>query len=195
MILFSARGTIADPKPRMALTWMLYVKTLLFFAELIWDCVGVIWAFDPSIDCPMSHKILIFVRLVLLWNLFSNLVVALYMGVRIGVCGLCFRRTPGKLRYESGAPKVTYKGRRLSRVSSTSLGHHTRQRTWQWRLQCLFCCLRLRNQQRNVFSEISAVLSDVSRKFRGYVPSDVLAGMALVSMEQSAKKVSYYWNL
>ena len=189
-MLFSARGTIADPQPRAKLTWLLYIKTLLFFAELIWDCVGVVWAFDPTIDCPASHKMLIFVRIVLIWNLFSTVVVVLYMSVRIGVCGLCCRRTPRKLRYESQAPKTTYQGRRLSRVSSTALGHHTRQRTWQWRLQCLFCCLRLRSRQREVFSEVSAALSDACRKFRGYVPSDVLAGMALISMEQRAKRVS-----
>lgn len=189
-VLFSARGTIANPAPRNKLPWILYVQTLLLFVELAWDCVGVVWAFDPTTDCSASHKVVIFVRMVLLWNLFSAAIIASYMVVRIGVCGLCCRRTPRRLKYETFEPRTTYHGRRLSRASSPTLLQNARQRTWQWRLQQLFCCLKLRDWQRNVFTEVSATLSDACRNFRGYVPSDVLAGMALVAMDQTTLRVS-----
>lgn len=189
VVLISTRGTIADPSPRRWLSWALYVQILLSVGELAWDCVGVVWAFDPSIDCSYSHKVLVYVRIVLVWNLFTTLVIGSYLFIRIGICQLCCRRTPRRLRYEPLIPEVDHGGRRLSRISSTSLKHHARQRTWQWRLQSLFCCLRFKIGQRSVFSEVSATLADAFTYFRGYVPSDVLAGMALVALEQKPNEV------
>ena len=190
--IFSARGTIANPTPRNKLAWLLYIQTVLFLLELVWDCVGVVWAFDPSIDCRASHKVLLFVRFVLVWNLFSSIVVFGYLIVRIGICGLCCRRTPRRLKYEPLEPETNYEGRRLSRLSSSSLTQHSRQRTWQWRLQHAFCCLQLRERQRSVFAEVSATLADIFTYFRGYVPSDILAGMALIAMDQDVERVSVW---
>lgn len=193
VVMTSARGTIADPEPRKGLRIALYVQTAFFVLELAWDIVGVLWAFDPSIDCPSSHSLLILVRGILIWNLLSSLTIWLYLFVRIGVCRLpCFGQPTGKLRYERLAPVESFGGRRLSALSSMGLAQHRRQRNWQRRIQCLCCCLNLREgSQQTLFGEVSATLADAFTLFRGYVPSDVLAGTILLSMEQRAEKVSY----
>ncbi len=192
VVMTSARGTIADSEPRSGLRIALYVQTAFFVIKVSWDIVGVLWAFDPSIDCPSSHTLLKLVRGILIWNLLSSVAIGFYMFLRIGVCRLpCFSGTRGKLRYEKLAPSVSFGGRRLSALSSSGLAQHRRQRQWQCRVQCLCCCLNLREGvQQSLFSEVSATLADAFTYFRGYVPSDVLAGVVLLSMEQRAAKVS-----
>lgn len=189
VVMISARGTIMNSEPRKALPKLLYVQSGVFVLEFIWDMVGVIWAFNPAIDCHSSHSVLVLARAILTWNLLSSVFIGLYMLVRIGICRMCCNNPPKKLRYEDGAPFTSYGGRRLSTLSSGELAQHHRQRQWQWRLQWLFWWLRLKKRQQSVFSEISATLADVFTYFRGYVPSDILAGVALLTMEQHYAKV------
>ena len=190
VIIVSSRGTIADSQPRRYLKWILYIQTVVFVVELIWDIVGVIWSFDPTIDCSSSHQVLILARIVLTWNLISSVSIATYVLIRIGVCELVCPRTPDRLRYEKLKPSRSFGGRRLSRVSSYSMNQHKRQRKWQWYLQSMFCCINLKEKQKNVFTEVSATLATAFTKFRGYVLSDILAGMALLRMKQSNERVN-----
>ena len=189
-IIISAQGTIANPEPRRHIQWILYIQLILLVVEVAWDLVGAVWTFDPSIKCsPFSH-LLIFTRFILIWNITTTFIIFTYLLIRIGLCQIICRFPPKKLRYEKSKPSTTYSGRRLSRLSSYWLNQHRRQRKWQWILQCLFCCHRFKNEQRNVFKEVSATLSDAFTKFRGYVLSDVLAGMSLLTLKQiCAKKV------
>ena len=99
---------------------------------------------------------------------------------RIPCCCCCDPKK--KLRYERVDPTTTYGGRRLSRASSETLTHHRRQRAWQWRMQCMFCWLRLRGEQRTAFADVAATLADAFNQFRGYVPSDIVAGIALYAL-------------
>ena len=195
VVLYSAQGTIANPGPRKNLKWVLYVQAAWFIVEFAWDCVGVIWAFDPLIDCPMSHQVLVLVRIVLIWNLASSVSITMYLVIRVGICGLWCKRTPKTLKYEQLEPSTSFSGRRLSTLSNDSIAQHHRQRKWQWRLQKMFFFLNLQDGQKSVFSEVSATLADAFTKFRGYVPSDVLAGMALLRMKQSRERVSQLKSL
>ncbi len=100
----------------------------------------------------------------------------------LGICRIiccCCDPVNKKQRYEDDVPSATYDGRGLSNASSETLIHHRRQRVWQWRLNCLFCWLRLRGGQRTAMSDVAATLADAFNQFRGYVPSDILAGLAL----------------
>lgn len=189
VVAISAQGTIANPNPRRHIQWVLYIQMILIVVEFTWDCMGAVWAFDPAINCPSSNHVLIFTRFILVWNIFSAISIVIYLLIRIGLCQIICRCRPMKLRYEKLRPSTSFGGRRLSRLSSRSLHQHRRQRKWQWILQTLFCCHRFQNEQRDVFKEVSATLSDAFTKFRGYVPSDVLAGMALLRLRQISKKV------
>lgn len=84
IVLISSRGTIAYPKPRRFLPLALYAQILFFVLEFSWDVVGVVWAYDKSIDCDQSHQVLIFTRTVLVWNLMISGSVGIYLVIRIG---------------------------------------------------------------------------------------------------------------
>ena len=185
VVIVSSRGSIDDDRPRRCLPLVLYVQTALLVIHFGWDCVGIAWAFDPSIDCPSSHKVLILVRMVLIWNTASLVIGASYLVVRVGICGLCCHQV-GR-NYEQLHESTSL--RRLLRRDSISFTHDYCQRKWHWRLQQLCCCLALRGRQRTIFSEVSATLSEAFKIFDGYVISDIVAGMALVKMQQFAERV------
>lgn len=188
-LFISTRGTIANTYPRRHLKWVLYVQVVWFMVELVWTMVGIQWVFDPVTDCMVSHTVLILARVVSIWNLASSLLVLLYFVVRFGFIKLFFDMTPNQLKYEHAPPKINFSGRRLSSLSDESLAQHQRQRSWQWRVQNLFFFLRLHDRQKTVFAAVSATLSDAFTKFRGYVPTDILAGMALLKMQQELERV------
>lgn len=185
VVIISSRGSIDDNRPRRHLPLVLYVQTALLVIHFGWDCVGVVWAFDPSIDCPFSHKVLVLVRIVLIWNTASSVIGASYLVVRVGMCGLCCRRV-GR-NYELLQESTSL--RRLSQRDSISFAYDYCQRKWHWRLRQLRCCLSPRDRQRDIFSEVSATLSEAFKIFDGYVMSDIVAGMALVKMQQFAEMV------
>ena len=198
-ISISARGTMADPSPRKNISKVLYVEAGIFTVKFAWDVVGVLWAFDPSIDCPDSHPILILARCVLLWNLFASVAMALYAILRIAVC-----RLPCVGPRLSDTDRHRRLGRDLSHASSHGLlalsseelrKHRQRDSAWKWRMQLLCCCMRLAENQRNVFAEIGTVMADSFTFFRGYVPSDVAAGIALMAMEQSTECSVRLWPI
>lgn len=101
----------------------------------------------------------------------------------------CRHIPPWRLKNETIPPSTSFGGRRLSRLSSRSLTHHLNRRRWQWLLQS-FLCLSLHESQGNVFQEVSATLAEVFDKFRGYVVSDILAGVVLLEMKQKKERVS-----
>lgn len=190
-LIVSARGTIANPSPRRHIHIVLYVLTACFMIEFAWDIVGFLWAFDPDLECGKQHNLLLFVRCLLVWNTWTSVVVTGYMFFRIGMIHCCCM--PKRMRYEEVAPSESYGGRRLSRISSDAVKRHMQRRRWQWRLQSVLCCLRLKPYQHSVFTEVAVTLADVFRKFRGYVPSDLAAGLALLALsEQRQMKVCLF---
>ena len=48
----------------------------------------------------------------------------------------------------------------------------------------MFCCLKLRNGQKTVFADVATTLTDAFNQFRGYVPSDIAAGVALYAFHR-----------
>ena len=187
-LIVSARGTIANPHPRRHIHIVLYVLTACFIVEFSWDIVGFLWAFDPDLECSKQHNLLTFVRCLLVWNTWTSVAATGYMFFRMGVIH-CFCM-PKQMQFEDVAPSESYGGRRLSRLGSDEVKQHVQRRRWQWRLQSLLCCLRLKAFQHSVFTEVAVTLASVFCKFRGYVPSDLAAGLALLSLqEQGQKKV------
>ena len=178
----SSRGTIVNPKPREHIYIILYVLLACFLVEIVWDIIGFVWAFDPNLECYQRHFLLTFIRCLLFWNAFASITATAFLFIRIGVCKILW--VPKKMKFEDVAPAESFGGRRLSKISSDSMKRHMHRRRWHWRLQALFCCVRIRDFQKSVFSEVSVTLSDAFRRFRGYVPSDLLAGLLLVSMEE-----------
>ncbi len=84
IVVLSASGTIAKPDPRRSICIPLYILTGIFVLEFAWDIVGVIWAFDPAIDCHRSHSVLILARAVLVWNFIGSISFGSYLILKIG---------------------------------------------------------------------------------------------------------------
>ena len=192
VISISARGTMANPAPRKNISIVLYIETAVFVLKFSWDVVGVLWAFDPSIDCQKSHPILILTRSVLIWNLLTSIMMALYAFIRIAVCRLpCVDpSSSADTKHKNLAKTLSSDSHGLLALSSEELHKHRRRdRAWKWRMEWLCCCLRLGQRQRSVYTEIGTVMADMFTYFRGYVPSDVAAGIALIAMEQNTEKV------
>lgn len=179
----SSRGTIANPEPRRHIPYMLYGKMLLFTFEVGWDMVGIFWAFDPSLECNSSNSLLMLSRFFLIWNCIFSVMFALYMILKI----LCSKgcKAPKVMKYEGVNLSESFGGRRLSRLSSGSLARHAQRRLWQWRLHLMFCCMKLQKYQTSVFTEVSVALADACSNLRGYVPTDVAAGLAIISLEHN----------
>ena len=179
----SARGTIANSEPRRHIPYLLYGKMLFFAFEVGWDMVGVVWAFDPSINCKSNNSLLALSRFLLIWNFFFSLIFAMYMILKI----LCSKgcNPPKRMKYEELKPSTSFGGRRLSRLSSGSLARHAQRRVWQWRLNLMFCCMKLQKYQNSVFTEVSVALADACTNLRGYVPTDVAAGLAIIRLEHN----------
>jgi len=190
----SARGTIANPLPRRHLPYFLYGKMLLFAFEVGWDMVGIIWAFDPALNCKSSNSLLALSRFLLIWNCIFTVIFTTYIIFKI----LCTKgcEPPKRMKYEELKPSASFGGRRLSRLSSGSLARHAQRRLWQWRLHLMFCCMKLQKYQTSVFTEVSVALADACSNLRGYVPTDVAAGLAIISLEHnvttSSDQVSLY---
>ena len=185
--IISSRGTIVNSTPRQHIYIILYVLLACFLVEMVWDVIGFVWAFDPNLQCYDKHILLIFIRCLLLWNSVVSVVTTTYLFIRIGVCKVfCM---PKKLKFEDLPPAESFGGRRLSKISSDSLKRHMHRRKWQWRMQTLFCCVQMREFQKSVFSDVSVTLSDAFKQFRGYVPSDIFAGLLLVSMSENNDQV------
>lgn len=185
-ISISARGTMANPAPRKNVSIALYVEAVVFVLKFSWDIIGVLWAYDPSIDCPSSHPILILTRTVLIWNLLTSIGMALYAVIRIAVCRLQWVGPHSK--YKQLAKTLSSEDHGLLALSSEELHKHRRRdRAWRWRMEWVCCCMRVGEKQRSLYSEIGTVMADSFTYFRGYVPSDVAAGIALMAMEQSGE--------
>ena len=180
----SSRGTMANDSPRRYLPYLLYVEMTLFAFEVAWDIVGIFWAFDPSLSCEASNSLLALSRFLLIWNFIFAFLITGYMAVQI-VCGKCCK-PPKRMKYEQVKPSTSFSGRRLSRLSSGSLARHAQRRMWQWRLQLMFCCMKLQKYQNSIFTEVSVALADACSNLRGYVPTDVAAGLAIVSLEHNS---------
>ena len=53
--------------------------------------------------------------------------------------------------------------------------------------------MRLNENQRTAFADVSSTLADAFTFFRGYVPSDILAGIALLAMEENKGEVYFFF--
>lgn len=180
----SSRGTMSNSSPRKYLAYLLYTELLFFVFEAAWDMVGIFWAFDPSLNCESNNSLLALSRFLLIWNCIFAFLITTYLVVQIISGKFC--KPPKRMKYEEVRPSTSFGGRRLSRLDSGSLARHAQRRMWQWRLQIVFCCMKLQKYQNSVFTEVAVALADACSNLRGYVPTDVAAGLAIISLEHNS---------
>ena len=190
IIMLSASGTIANPAPRKNIAIVLYIEAVVFVLKLGWDIVGMMWVFDRTIKCDISNAFLSLARFIVIWNLLLSTAMASYAIFRICLCRMFFCMPSKENKHDHHTVDVESSERHdITAVSSTEFIKKHRQSTWKWRLQWLFCGMKLRGEERNAFDEVASTMTDAFVHFRGYVPSDVAAGIALLAMEQRSDKV------
>lgn len=93
-----------------------------------------------------------------------------------------------KMWYEKHPPITSYEGVELTSLDADQTVRHHRQRVWQCRIQsCLSCLLCCKGTHSDIYVDVSATLSDMFTYFRGYVPTDILAGIALHAIHVDPK--------
>lgn len=87
--------------------------------------------------------------------------------------------------YDKYAPVTTYEGYDIKSLEFNQKVRHHHQRMWLYRIRsCLICC---NNEHTELYVDISVTLSDMFTYFRGYVPSDIVAGIALHAIHADSK--------
>lgn len=191
IIMISGRGTIADPQPRVHLKWVLYAQMVMYIVQLVWGLVGMIWTTDPDINCRDSHALVLAIRIALLLNLFTMLCMAVYFLMKAGVYEICYDRIVGKWKHGSRGSSMTLTRQRLSLINIESRPQNVLRR-WQLRIRSVFFWLSVKIYQKNVLALMATTLSNSFSHFRGYVHSDIAAGLTLLSLKGDKEKVCVY---
>lgn len=71
IVYVSARGTIADDRPRVGLTRLLYARTALLLPDLAWTAIGTKWAFkdEAGTKCPPGAVVVVRSVVIVSWLL------------------------------------------------------------------------------------------------------------------------------
>ncbi|XP_030838432.1 sn1-specific diacylglycerol lipase beta [Strongylocentrotus purpuratus] len=152
----SGRGTITDTYPRRYLAALLYIRALVFVAEIASSLVGAVWVFRDwelrsDHTCDVSLVRLVQAALIFCW----------FLLIAIAICVLVL--FGGKHRH----------------------GDEQFDDFDQWEKRCRRCCFCLKKDENSqiAYAEAAAVFSSL---FHGVdvVLSDIVAGLILVQVEQ-----------
>ncbi|XP_072168397.1 diacylglycerol lipase-beta-like [Diadema setosum] len=152
----SGRGTITDSYPRRLLPALLYTRTVVFLFEIAGSVVGAVWVFsDWEPDTERTCDISL-VRLVQ-----AAVVLGWFLLIALTICVIFL--FGGKPRRENDS------------FDDYEL----------WEKRCRLCCFCERKDENSqiAYAEAAAVFSSI---FQGLdvVPSDIVAGLILVQVEQ-----------
>lgn len=188
LIVISGRGTITNPKPRMNLHWVLYGQILAYLVHFVWNLVGMIWTTDPDVNCHDSHRMVVVIRILLLINVLSSCWMTVYLLIRSGLFGICYRKIVANTSEASQNSSAPLLGQRLSLMSIDSLSEYN-QPSWKRQLRKLSLWTSLQSYPRNSYSVLASILLKSFTCFEGYVQSDIVAGLTLLGSQGSKEKV------
>ncbi|XP_052816951.1 diacylglycerol lipase-beta-like isoform X2 [Mya arenaria] len=170
ILAVSMRGTIADSSARTPLPILLYIRLSIALPEVIWNAYGTWTAFDAAEHCHRNVVRLAKGTVIAGWVVF-----VIAMIVCLVVCNLY----TGKNKKRAHTQVRSFK--RASRRSVRT----TKQ--WEKRCKCMFMCARGDGEDTSVFATLAELSADY---FKGVdlVPSDVIAGLILLSRKQERKR-------
>ncbi|XP_056433318.1 diacylglycerol lipase-beta-like [Gadus chalcogrammus] len=175
IIYVSAQGTITNPGPRRSIPVLVYLRALLYLPEIVWACLGAIWASADSQGCDPATVGAVIAAVVASW------ILLLSTGL-----GVVFVFDPlGDSRPRPPAPEQLgvrdLESSEGSQFLSTARSVATQ--VWESRLRLLCCCLPQDESHRAAFSSIAQLVSGFFSD-TDLVPSDIAAGLALLHQEQ-----------
>jgi len=98
-----------------------------------------------------------------------------------------------KMWWEKHAPVTSYEGIEVTTLNADQIIRHHQQRRWYSRIRCCASCVRYSCDE-EVRIDVSSTLAEMFTHFRGYVPSDIYAGISLHAMQNDSKVSSIFWN-
>ncbi|XP_052240425.1 diacylglycerol lipase-beta-like isoform X2 [Dreissena polymorpha] len=164
----SKQGTIADSSGRKHLPYLLYIRFVVGLLEVTWNAYGTWVAFEASKHCRDGVV-----------NLAKGTVIAGWVVLFIAVltCLVVFNLYPA-----TNKPRA--RTRQFKRASRRTFSQTKR---WEKRCRCLFLCARNDTESTGVFTTLAELCADY---FKGtdLVPSDVIAGLILLSRKQERER-------
>ncbi|XP_023278447.1 sn1-specific diacylglycerol lipase beta [Seriola lalandi dorsalis] len=171
IVYVSAQGTITNPGPRRSIPALVYLRALLYIPELVWACLGAAWVSDDSKGCDPATVGAVIAAVVASW------IILLFTAL-----GVVFVFDPmGNPRPQPAAMEPL--GVREDGVQLFSTARSLAVKVWESRLRLLCCCLPQDESHRAAFSSIAQLVSGFFSD-TDLVPSDIAAGLALLSQEQ-----------
>lgn len=168
IVFISSRGSIMNPSPRRRLVKILYVRFVLAFLEILWNILGTYWTFGTETFCEHSVEIAVKITVIVFWILAVSVFVAFL--IVFGVLG--------------GRKKHKHEGL-YSRESGASVAAKNK---WEKRFRIICCCVAGQEKNTGAFNDISQLLAEYFQDV-DLVPTDIAAGLILVSKDQE-KKIS-----
>ncbi|KAH3738736.1 diacylglycerol lipase-alpha-like [Dreissena polymorpha] len=174
MVAFvSVRGSILHTGPRDNVHYLLYCHIVVSLGELGWLVFGIRWlvlhfggpfkvAFSAIMGVSVFQVCLLFVLVLMLW---------------------CTYDSAGKKWVQFTRYEASIKEKRHSQHSRKNWRHRKAMRayeeSWDRRLGTYCCCVKTNNKNRTSMSEIAHLFTEFFRDL-DVVPSDVIAGLALL---------------
>jgi len=188
LIIVSLRGTILEDELRWHSEYLLYIKLVLWLAEIGFTIFCVIWMKNHYAVCAIStgNKNMILGLVVCNSILFLTALLTIWCSFDVaGRSWVKLKKYQQSLR-DQNTKKFQYK--RSGGNSSRSWRHRKVRRAyqnrWDSRCQLLLCCVNPGNRKgRNSFSDIAKMLSEFFRDL-DVVPSDIAVGLVLLSKRQ-----------
>ncbi|XP_038064401.1 diacylglycerol lipase-beta-like isoform X2 [Patiria miniata] len=167
IVYLSAQGSIFNTTPRRHLPLFLYIRVFVFLVEIVFSIVGAVWAFrewefDKTGSCDRGVVHLIQAAVIISWIIFVAVVVAVVILLNPW--------------HDADETEET-----------DHEGEHTIdpavQLKWEQRCKMLCCCAGKDANSQVAYAEVAAILS---KFFHGLdiVPSDIVAGLILMQLEQ-----------
>nr|XP_027204136.1 sn1-specific diacylglycerol lipase alpha-like isoform X3 [Dermatophagoides pteronyssinus] len=188
MIKVSLRGSILNTKARSSLNILIYIWFALFSIEILWEIYGLFILFHNQIDnknnlCASTIDIVIGLKifLLLIW-----ITLILFVWCAFDYAGKSWVKMK-RFQESLNNPNSKYKYRR-SNSFHRNWRHREALRKYQqsWLNRCRwFCCVKDRRD--NSFTEIAKLLSEFFRDL-DVVPSDVVAGLSLIRVQQKSHR-------
>lgn len=171
MVYISMQGTISNSEPRKRLPIVIYIRLGVAVPEVVWNALGTRWAFSSEDTC---HDNIVGVA--------KGTVIIGWLLLLFAIISLIILFNPFNNKSKGKKQRVRSFKRASRRTFSTSTA-----KQWEKRCKCMFMCAMGDDRSAGVFATLAQLSADY---FKGVdlVPTDVLAGLVLLSRKQERKR-------
>ena len=199
IVFFSSRGTIANPKPRWPVVYLLYFRLVIFLVEAILVIVATTLAFIDQIkstndECgKLVEPSKAFQGIMVILCMFLLL---LFVGVAVYLDPCRCHRTQMNMGDDVPTEDLIIK----QHVSDEGLRRWQKQRNsyhavWERRFRFVLRSLKLENEHQHVYNDIAFIFNSVFCDVN-VVASDIIAGLILLQRHQRIEEAERRrdWN-